>query len=83
LHELTLGGTANYLRARFGSALTGVNGTLQRFDQVPDTPEFSGSLFADIEIPVNGDVSLLLHGDVYHQAHSFISPQSINNISGR
>lgn len=80
LHQLTLGGTANYLRARFGSALTGVNGTLQRFDQVPDTPEFSGSLFADIEIPVNGDVSLLLHGDVYYQAHSFISPQSINSI---
>ena len=76
---LTLGGSFNYTHARFSSAPAAVNGQTQVFDQVPDTPETSGTIFGDIEVPVSGGVSALLHGDVYHQSRNFTAPRSSNN----
>jgi iron complex outermembrane recepter protein len=77
---LALGGTFNYTKAAFGADNVFVNGANQIFDQVPDTPETSGTLFADVTVPVSGNVSGLLHGDVYFQSKTFNSPRSANNF---
>lgn len=74
---LTLGGTFNYIHARFTNGATFANGLPQNFDQVPDTPEISTGLFADIEFPI-GNLTGQLHGDVYHQSKTFVSPVSVN-----
>ena len=76
---LTLGGSANYTHSRFGRDLVSANGILQIFDQVPDTPKHSGTVFADITAPVSGNIEVNLHGDLYAQTKTFTSPQSINN----
>lgn len=76
---LTLGGSANYINSRFGSAPAVANGQNQVFDQVPDTPKWTGIAFADINLPVSRSVSAVLHGDVYAQTRAFISPRSQNN----
>lgn len=80
---LTLGGSANYTKATFGSDPVIVNGSSQIFDQVPDTPKFSGSLYADVTVPITGNLSGLLHGDVYNQSQSFTSPRSANSAGAR
>jgi iron complex outermembrane receptor protein len=77
---LTLGLTANYTKATFGNSPVFVNGDPQVFDQVPDAPRFSGSVFADVTVPVSTDISVLAHGDVYRQSRSFTSPRSDNNF---
>ena len=79
--RLTLGGTLNYTHPRFtpGKNFVNVNGSRQAFDQVPDTPEFSGTVFADVTIPVAGDKAVTIHGDVYNQKENFASPRSNNN----
>jgi iron complex outermembrane receptor protein len=79
---LTLGAVANYTKATFGSDPVSVNGQSQVFDQVPDTPRFSGSAYADVTVPLGGNLSLLAHGDVYRQSKTFTSPRSTNNIGG-
>ena len=80
--SLALGATANLTRPSFtsGKNIIVANGSSQVFDRVPDTPESSGTFFADFTIPVAGDKSVTLHGDVYHQAQSFTSPRSANNL---
>jgi iron complex outermembrane receptor protein len=77
---LTLGGTLNFTHTEFGTDPINVNGSAGIYDQVPDSPKFSGTLFADMSIPVGGHYAVSLHGDVYNQAESFVSPQSINNV---
>jgi iron complex outermembrane receptor protein len=77
---LTLGAAFNYTHARFSSTPAVVNGQSQVFDQVPDAPETSGSLFADVVAPISGNIDLLVHGDVYSQSSSFTSPRSTNNF---
>lgn len=52
------------------------------YDQVPDTPEITGSFFADYVAPLSGDLELLLHGDVYYQDDAFIAPISVENNGG-
>jgi iron complex outermembrane recepter protein len=77
---LSLGGTFNYTKATFGADNVFVNGANQIFDQVPDTPEASGTIFADVTVPLSGNISGLLHGDVYAQSKTFNSPRSANNF---
>uniref|UniRef100_UPI0025D2AAFD hypothetical protein n=1 Tax=Sphingomonas sp. TaxID=28214 RepID=UPI0025D2AAFD len=45
-----------------------VAGIPQLFNQVPDTPKYSASGFADVKLPVADSLSVLVHGDVYYQA---------------
>ncbi len=80
---LTLGATAVYTDAQFGTTpvfVVGSGNTL--YDQVPDTPEFVGTMFAEITLPLNGQLDLLLHGDVFHQSSTVISPRSLENAGG-
>jgi iron complex outermembrane receptor protein len=76
---LTLGVSANYLHSEFGSNPITVLGNSQVFDQVPDSPRFTGGAFADIRVPVVSSVNGLLHADVYRQSSSAISTTSANN----
>jgi iron complex outermembrane recepter protein len=77
---LSLGGSFNYTKATFGADNVFVNGANQIFDQVPDTPETSGTVYADVTAPLSGNVTGLLHGDVYFQSKTFNSPRSANNF---
>lgn len=77
---LTLGGSANYINSKFGSAPAVANGQNQVFDQVPDTPKCTGIAYADVTLPVSGSLNAILHGDVYAQTKAFISPRSQNNV---
>jgi iron complex outermembrane recepter protein len=77
---LSLGGSFNYTKASFSPDPVFVNGQSQIFDQSPDTPETSGTVYADVTAPLSGNVSGLLHGDVYFQSKTFNSPRSANNF---
>jgi iron complex outermembrane recepter protein len=77
---LSLGGSFNYTKATFAPDPVFVNGQSQIFDQSPDTPKTSGTLYADVTVPLSGNVSGLLHGDVYAQSKTFNSPRSANNF---
>ena len=80
LDALELGATANFTKPRFttGKNIVVANGASQIFDRVPDTPETSGTLYANYTIPVSGDKSVTLHGDVFYQDKSFTAPRSAN-----
>lgn len=78
-HWLTLGGAINYTHSGFSSEPVAVNGTLQVFDQVPDTPKYSGTIFADITVPLSGNLKGTVHGDLYAQNKVFTAPKSSNN----
>jgi iron complex outermembrane receptor protein len=75
---LTLGTTFNYTNAKFAKTPISVIGILEVYDQVPDTPETSGTVFADVSVPVSDGMNVLLHGDLYHQSKTTISPRSAN-----
>lgn len=84
---LDVGGTFNYTHAKYtnGDAVLLVDGptgaqvaVTRNFDQVPDTPRTSGSVFADVTIPVTAAIDLLLHGDLYFQSKTVTAPRSIN-----
>lgn len=76
---LSVGAVYNYVNASYSRTPVLVNGDSQIFDQVPDTPENTGTIYADVTVPVRGDVSVLLHGDVYGQSKTFVSPRSAGN----
>jgi iron complex outermembrane receptor protein len=76
---LTLGGNFNYIHSRFLPLPVAANGQLQVFDQVPDTPRYTGSAYADITVPVSDHLQVMLHGDVYAQSKAFTFPRSTNN----
>lgn len=75
---LTIGGSLNYTDARFTDPRVPVLGTdggtgIANFDTYPDTPEWSGALYADARIPVTDGWDLALHGDVYRQTSNYFS----------
>jgi len=75
---LTLGGNLNYTDARFTSnqvAVLGTNGgtSFAAFDTYPDTPKWSGALYADVTVPLNEAWDINLHGDVYRQTSNYYS----------
>jgi len=79
------GGNLNYTYARFTSnqaAELGTNGnaTCAAFNTYPDTPTWSGALYADIRVSVNNNCNLALRADVYDQASNWFSStgQSLN-----
>ena len=77
---LTLGGAVNYTDASYSKDSVSVNGDSQMFDRVPDSPKYSGTLFADASILLKDSLELVLHVDVYAQDESYTSPRSANNI---
>ncbi|MEJ7935814.1 TonB-dependent receptor [Sphingobium sp. AN558] len=66
---VTLGGSFNYTHAKFGSEPVNVPGpALLQYNQFPDTPKFSGSVFAEYAVPVTASIEAIFHGDVYAQS---------------
>jgi iron complex outermembrane recepter protein len=89
---LSLGGTFNYTHSRFSGTAVGAtalvgctgatiiaNAARLCYDVVPDTPETSGTIFADVTVPLTDAISATFHGDVYHQSVSNTSPRSGNS----
>ncbi len=66
---LNLGGSLNYTDARFTDSFVSIGGAPPvLFGTYPDTPEWSGSVFGEIEVPVNDSVSATFRSDVYSQS---------------
>jgi iron complex outermembrane receptor protein len=89
---LSVGGTFNYTNAKYtdGNAAYLTDDTsgnqvivTRNFDRVPDTPETSGSIFADVTIPVTSAINMTVHGDLYFQSETFTSPRSANYAGTR
>ena len=66
---LTLGGSLNYTDARFTDSLVSVGGGAPvLFGTYPDTPEWSGSAFGEINVPIQNSLTASLRSDVYSQS---------------
>ena len=66
---LTLGGSLNYTNARFTENMVSIGGAPPvLFGTYPDTPEWSGSAFGEITVPVNDTVSASFRSDLYSQS---------------
>lgn len=71
---LTLGGSLNYTNARYTDNLVEVVGNPAAvFDTYPDTPKWSGAVFADIKAPINDRLTANLRSDLYSQSFNFFS----------
>jgi len=71
---LSLGWTLNYTDAKFTDNLVAVLGNPSaEFGPYPDTPEWSGSVFADLNFPVADGLRLSLRGDAYAQTAIWFS----------
>lgn len=77
---LSVGGTGNYINAKYTNGNVLANGVPQLFDQVPDTPKYSGSVFASVTVPVSARLNIVANGNVYAQSKTATAPQSINNF---
>ena len=69
---LSMGGSVNYTDAKFTKPNVTVLGNSVRFGPYADTPEWSGSVFAEVKVPVSDRIEASLRGDVYAQTKSFI-----------
>ena len=69
---LSMGGSVNYTDAKFTKPNVTVLGNAVRFGPYADTPEWSGSVFAEVKVPVSDRIEASLRGDVYAQTKSFI-----------
>jgi len=71
---LTLGGSANFTDAKFTDNLVSVLGNpAVAFSTYPDTPKWSGTVYADAWTPVGHGMRLVLHGDVYGQTSTYFA----------
>lgn len=70
---LRLGGSVNYIDARFTDGVTAVAGTTSLFATYPDTSKWSGSGYAEVAIPLGGKLTAIAHGDVFAQTKQFFS----------
>ena len=71
---LTLGGILNYTDAEFGSKPVNIPGSIAgpvRFGPYPDTPEWSGSVFAEVRVPVSDRLTASFYGNYYYQSMTF------------
>ena len=80
---LTLGGNANYTHARFTKNTVDVLGNpAAKFDTYPDTPKWSGAVFAALNVPLNERLSGTLRGDVYSQSSTYFSSTGLSLTPG-
>jgi iron complex outermembrane receptor protein len=71
---LTLGMSVNYTDAEFTENEVSVLGNPSvAFGPYPDTPEWSGTLFAEGRFALSGTLSASIRGDVYNQTSSWVS----------
>lgn len=91
---LTIGGTLNHTDARFtqnqvrvlnvGEDPTDPDAVfgIASFDTYPDTPRWSGSLYADIVVPATKGWDLTLHGDAYFQTSNYFTSTGLSTNPG-
>lgn len=77
---LTIGGVANATKAKFVDGNVFVAGIPSTFDQFPDTPKFSGMIFADVNAPINDRLTGTFHADVFGQSSIVTTPNSSNDV---
>lgn len=77
---LQLGGAATYTDAKFTKNLVSVQGGAPVvFGTYPDTPEWTGTAFAEVTMPVSGAIAVTARSDVYAQTKtSFTSTGNSN-----
>ena len=78
----TLGGSVNYTDARFvkGQNLVSIGGGAPvEFGTYPDSPKWSGGIYNEIEVPINGSVTASLRSDLYSQSLFWFSSTGNNN----
>jgi iron complex outermembrane receptor protein len=79
-HWLTLGGALNYTDAKFTSNQSRIaGGNIVVFGTYPDTPEWSGSAFGEISVPVADTISLSFRSDLYFQSKFFYTSTGNTN----
>lgn len=76
---LSFGGNLNYTNARFTDNVVAVLGNpAVAFETYPDTPKWSGVIYADISVPVTDRLKASLRGDLYAQTSTFFSSTGTN-----
>lgn len=71
---LTVGANLNYTNARFTkNSVEVVDNPTAKFDTYPDTPKWSGALFASVRAPITNRLNGSLRGDVYRQSSTYFS----------
>lgn len=71
---LNIGGNLNYTNARFTDNIVSVLGNpAVAFETYPDTPRWSGVVYADVSAPVNANLRASLRGDLYAQTSTYFS----------
>ena len=71
---LDLGASVNYADGKFTSNLVAVaGGPPVAFGPYPDLPEWSGTAYAEVSVPIRGSITASLRGDVYAQTRTFFS----------
>jgi len=80
---LTLGASGAYTNAKYTdnivdlSSQTGIAGYTIPFDSYPDAPKWTGSVYADVTLPMSEDLGeLVFHADLFGQTSSFFSSNS-------
>ncbi len=77
---LTLGGSLNYTDARFTDNLVSIGGGAPvAFGTYPDTPEWSGSVYGELNVPLTQTWTGSLRADAYSQSLFWFSSTGNNN----
>ncbi len=76
---LSLGGTFAYNDAKFVSNSVLIQGIPALVGPYPDTPKSSGSVFAQVDVPVVSDYRLVIRGDDYAQSRVWITSTGRTN----
>lgn len=80
---LNLGTTINYVNARFTKQDAIVFGTPSKFATVPDTPEWSGTVYGEITVPVANSISAVFRADAYAQTKTYFSSSAQINTGAK
>jgi len=71
---LELGGMASYTNAKFTDGNIELFGTPFSYGPVGDTPEFSGTAYAQVYVPTAAEAGqITVRGEVYGQTHQYFS----------
>lgn len=71
---LTVGGALSLQDSEFTESVVSVlDNPDTDFGPYPDSPDWSGSLFAEAKFPLSNGLAVSLYGDVYGQAESYFS----------
>ncbi|MEA3132521.1 MAG: iron complex outerrane recepter protein, partial [Gammaproteobacteria bacterium] len=74
VRALSLGGSLNFTDARFTNNVVSVlQNPAVAFGPYPDTPRWSGTVYADVTVPVTDSLRASLRGDVYEQSSMYFS----------